>query len=118
VSAEELALEEVARLPPSFPPAQADAIIPPRTPSGRPIPRTVAVRSFHELSSLVARGQIVHPTMTGISMLHRDDIVLDPICDLPPMPLGLIWCTAHYNARIRSLAATARSTSSRRAPAN
>lgn len=116
VSAEELALEQVARLPPSFPRAQGDAIIPPRTPSGRPIPRTEPVHSFHELPSLVARGQIVHPTATGVSLLHRDDIVLIPICDLPPMPLGLIWCTAHYNARIDALAATARSIAPRLAP--
>jgi DNA-binding transcriptional LysR family regulator len=107
VSAEELALERVARLPPSFPQAQADAIIPPCTPSGRPIPRAEPVHSFHELPSLVARGLIVHPTMTGISLLQRDDIALIPICDLPPLPLGLIWCTAHENARIRAFAATA-----------
>lgn len=109
VSAEELARERVARLPPSFPQAQADAIIPPRTPSGQPIPRFDSVHSFHEVPSLVARGRIVHPTMAGVSLLHRDDIALVPICDLPPMPLGLIWCTAHHNARIRDLAATARS---------
>jgi DNA-binding transcriptional LysR family regulator len=108
VSAEELALEQVARLPPSFPQAQYDAIIPPCTPLGRPIPRTEPVCSFHELPSLVARGQIVHPTMTGIPLLHRDDIALIPICDLPPMPLGLIWCTANENTRIRALAAAAR----------
>jgi len=33
---------------------------------------------------------------------------LVPITDLPPLPLGLIWCTAHDNARIQALAATVR----------
>ena len=58
---------------------------------------------------LAARGQIVHPTASGIPMFTRDDIALVPITDLPPLPLGLIWVTAHENARIRALAETARS---------
>ena len=94
---------------PSFPPALYDAIFPPRAPSGREIRRGPPVRSIHELVSLVARGQIVHPTASGIPMFTRDDIALVPIADLPPLPLGLIWVTAHENARIRALAETARS---------
>ncbi len=30
-----------------------------------------------------------------------------PLTGLPPLPLGLIWCTAHENARIRAPAAAA-----------
>jgi hypothetical protein len=41
-------------------------------------------------------------------MFSRDDIALVPVTDLPPLPLGLIWCTAHDNARIQALAATVR----------
>jgi len=107
VTLEDLADREVALMP--FPPALYDAIIPPRTPSGRVIRRTQPVRSIHELVALVARGQIVHPTASGIPMFARDDIALIPISDLPPLPLGLIWCTAHDSARIRALAQTARS---------
>jgi len=33
---------------------------------------------------------------------------LVPITDLPPLPLGLIWCTAHDNARIQAFAETVR----------
>ena len=109
VSVEDLADREVALMTPSFPHALYDAIIPPRTPSGRVIPRTQPVRSIHELVSLVARGRIVHPTAVGIPMLSRDDITLVPITGLPPLPLGLIWCTAHDNARIQAFAETARS---------
>ena len=100
---------EVAQMTPPFPPALYDAIFPPRAPSGREIRRGQPVRSIHELVSLVARGQIVHPTASGIPMFTRDDIALVPITDLPPLPLGLIWVTAHENARIRALAQTARS---------
>jgi hypothetical protein len=59
--------------------------------------------------ALVARGQIVHPTASGLPMFGRPDIALVPIEDLPPLPLGLIWCTAHENARIKALAEIARS---------
>ena len=108
VSVEDLADRDVALMTPPFPPALYDAIIPPCTPSGRAIRRTQPVRSIHELVALVARGLIVHPTAAGIPMFSRDDIALVPITDLPPLPLGLIWCTAHDNARIQALAETVR----------
>jgi len=109
VSVEDLADRDVALMTPPFPPALYDAIIPPRTPSGRVISRSQTVRSIHELVALVARGRIVHPTAAGIPMFARDDICLVPITDMPPLPLGLIWCTAHHNARIQALAETVRS---------
>jgi hypothetical protein len=43
----------------------------------------------------------------GAEQLVRDDIVLIPIGDLPPLPLGLIWRRAHEHARIRALLHTA-----------
>lgn len=107
VSAEELAHERVFQQPPSFPPAEMDAISPPVTPSGRPVPRSEPIGSFHEVLSLVARGRCVHPTVTGAFQHRHKEIVAVPIHDLPPLPLGLIWCTAHENARIRALAAIA-----------
>jgi DNA-binding transcriptional LysR family regulator len=96
VSAEELAdYETAAGAYPSLPTALTDAIWPPRTPSGRPIRRTLVPLNIHEGVTEVARGHIVHPTMAGIQLFRRDDIALIPIRDLPPMPLGLIWRTAH-----------------------
>lgn len=56
VSVEELACERVIQRPPSGPQEVMDAFIPPATPSGRPIPRTEPVKSFHEMISLVARA--------------------------------------------------------------
>ena len=109
VSLEDLADREVALMTPPFPPALYDAIFPARTPSGRVIRRTQPARSIHELVSLIARGLIVHPTASGIPMFVRDDIALVAIEDLPPLPLGLIWCTAHDNGRIHALAETAQS---------
>jgi len=96
-------------LPPSIPSAVYDLIVPPRTPSGRPIRRTQAVQTINEILSLVARGRIVHPTSSAVPIFNRDDIVLIPINDLPPMPLGLVWRTSRENPRIRALNEIARS---------
>jgi hypothetical protein len=90
-------------LPPTIPPAVYDLIVPPRTPSGRPIRRTQPVQTINEILSLVARGRIVHPTSSTVPIFNRDDIILIPIDDLPPLPLGLVWCTSRENPRIRAL---------------
>ncbi|HEV2254671.1 MAG TPA: LysR family transcriptional regulator [Streptosporangiaceae bacterium] len=103
VSIEDLADEEVALLPPTTPPAVYDLIVPPRTPSGRPIRRTQPVQTINEILSLVARGRIVHPTSSTVPIFNRDDVALIPIDDLPPLPLGLVWCTSRDNPRIRAL---------------
>jgi DNA-binding transcriptional LysR family regulator len=109
VSVEDLADEEVALLAPSIPPAVYDLLIPPRTPSGRPIRRTRPVQTVNEILSLVARGQIVHPTSSAVPIFDRDDIVLVPIDDLDPIPLGLVWPAGQENARIHALDELARS---------
>ena len=105
--AEDLGDELTHELPVEYPAAIGDAIVPRFTPSGRPIRRTLPAGNAQELIALVARELIVHPTMAGIALFHRDDVVLIPLAGLPPMPLGLIWCTAHENARIRAFAAAA-----------
>ena len=107
VDAEELADFENTGFIQALPHALLDAIMPPRTPSGRPVRRTDS-RGVYEMQDEVARGHAVHPTLADVVLLRRDDIVLIPIDGLPPLPLGLIWCTAHENARIRALADTAR----------
>lgn len=108
VSVEDLADEEVALPPPTVPPAVYDLIVPLCTPSGRPIRRTQPVQTINEIMSLVARGRIVHPTSSAVPIFGRDDIVLIPMDDLPPLPLGLVWRTSHENPRIRALDQTAR----------
>ncbi len=105
---EDLGDEQVALLPRSFPAALSDAILPPRTPSGRHIARTQLVRSINQIAAHVAHGRIVHVTMTGIPVFARDDVVFVPIQDLAPLPLGLIWSTARENAKIRGLGEVAR----------
>jgi hypothetical protein len=89
-----------------------EQLAPSATPSGQPIPRACpAPTSFMTTLTLVARGQGVHPTVTGMAMARRDGIVSIPLEGLPPVPVGLIWSRAHENARILALARVARSVS-------
>jgi DNA-binding transcriptional LysR family regulator len=122
ISLGDLADEAVIEAPPTFPNALYDALIP-ATASGKPIRRVQYPGTFHEYLTLVARGRIVHPTVEAVPLLGREDIVLVPFHDLPPLALGLIWCSAHENGRIRALSEVARSLehetqSPHRAPAN
>src|SRR5215467_2061497 len=103
VSVEDLAGQPVARPPAAFPPALWEALVPANTPSGKPIPQTHEARSLHEIWALAARGLLVHPTVASTAqLLRRDDIVLVPITDLPPIRLGLIWRSACHSARIQA----------------
>jgi DNA-binding transcriptional LysR family regulator len=85
-------------------------MVPTRTPSGRPVrSHPTPVRTVGEVGSLIARGQVVLPAPASMhNRFGNDRIVMVPIHDMAPVPLGLIWCTAHENARIRALAQTAR----------
>ena len=107
VSAEDLADEEVAKKSPTLPASVMDLLIPPLTPSGRPIRRTGEARSFQEIMTLVARGRIVHPTITGNALARRDDIIAIPMHGLPPIGIGLVWHTRSETANIHALARTA-----------
>jgi DNA-binding transcriptional LysR family regulator len=108
VSVEDLADQTVSQPPAPLPAALTDAIFPPRTPSGRPIRRVPISRSISEIAAQVALGRIVHPTGRGIAAFARDDIVLIPIEDLKPMPLGPIWLRSRENPTILALADLAR----------
>lgn len=109
VSVEDLAGHPVFDTPPTLPKSLWHVIVPTETPSGRPIPRsTIVIHDLAEAWPQVALGEIVHPTMASVARTARDDITLIPIVDMPPLRLGLIWCSAHENARIRALAQTAR----------
>jgi len=104
VSVEDVAKYAVMRIEAPVSRALYDAFVPPCTPAGTPLRRTEVVRSYTEAVQLVALGRIVHPTVFRSGLFRRPDIVLVPIADLPPLPIGLIWCKAHENQRIRTFA--------------
>lgn len=110
VSTEELAGERLMQRPPSLPQDLFEALIPPVTPSGRPIACTEPVRSLHELVSLVARGRMVHPTGAGILPARRTDIAQIPISDLPPGSGAAIEAAVAASARMRAFSCAVRHT--------
>jgi DNA-binding transcriptional LysR family regulator len=116
VSVEELADEVVNQPPATFPSALCDAILPPRTLSGKAIRRvrighdgTDEAWSLGAVLDALVRGQLVHPTMRGVPAFQHPDLVLIPIHDLPLVPLGLIWRAVAEDAKIRALGDVARS---------
>jgi DNA-binding transcriptional LysR family regulator len=109
VSIEDLADEETARLPPTFPAALHDTALPPFTPLGRPIRRSYPVRTIKEIVSLIAQGRIVWAVARRAYLgPDRDDIVTIPMRDVPALQVGLIWCATREDAHIRALAEIAR----------
>jgi hypothetical protein len=108
VTTEDFADEHLNRPPKRYPRALADAVLVPRTSSGHPISRTnQELESVPEVVAKIASGEIVSLNQRATFRFDRKDIALIPVTDLPPLPLGLIWSTAHENPWIRALAATA-----------
>jgi DNA-binding transcriptional LysR family regulator len=100
---------------PAMPKALAEGFLPPTTPSGRPIRRSVAVDGMTTLLAYVANGWVVHATVEALRREVTDrEIVTVPIDGLPPLPLGLVHRTATRNPQVRALAATARRLSTSR----
>jgi hypothetical protein len=57
----------------------------------------------------IAVGGIPQPMVVGVVAYGRHHIVLVPIDDMEPMPLGLIWYTSYENAHVESFVRMAQS---------
>jgi DNA-binding transcriptional LysR family regulator len=92
VSIEEIADYPIAPITDS-PEELIDAAFPRETPSGRQIRRLPhRPATPHELTALIARGTIVHPTVPSFAeYFGHPDLVYIPIADLPPRESGLVW---------------------------
>lgn len=81
---------------------------PTRTPSGRRVPRGPVGRTFHEILSLVASGQCVHPFGEVAARYNRPPgIVFVPMPDAPALQWALTWRASNDGPVIRALARTA-----------
>lgn len=116
-SRESVSLEDIADyrlLDPSkaLNPVARDQWAPPRTPSGRPIPRThddvvqLIGRTRigpEDMLSLVARGIGLH--ITVLSLLERypfPGLTVVPVTDIPPMIAVPVWRASEENEAIRA----------------
>jgi DNA-binding transcriptional LysR family regulator len=90
---------------PGMPDETRDALVPPRTPSGRPTRRIVldTVHGPVTLLSAIARGVLCHPTVTRFSeAYHHPGITPIPLHGLPPLESALVWNTSRESAAIRA----------------
>ncbi len=107
VSLEDLATDRIFR-PAGSPPQQwLENAQPWTTPSGQPIERGPAVRSFQELMTLIAAGQGICTVAAHNTRYHpRPDIAFIPMTDAPPFEFGLVWRTNAETTRVRIFSET------------
>ncbi|MBJ7902116.1 LysR family transcriptional regulator [Streptomyces sp. DSM 110735] len=75
---------------------------PDRTPSGRPVPKGPAGRTFSEMLTLVAMGHGVLPVGEHARRYYpRPDLAYVPLHDAPPIRRGPVWRTDNTSARVR-----------------
>jgi DNA-binding transcriptional LysR family regulator len=92
VSIEDIAGYDVG-WPDALIPKIGDAFIPGETPSGRPIRRLrLGIGDIGELIVTVARGKIVHPTVSSFASHYgHPNVRYVPITDMPAAETVLVW---------------------------
>lgn len=102
---EDLADNALADTTATLPPETARVLSPDRTPGGRPIPRRHHDGRMAEVLSLVARGEIVHPTVASVATYYaHPGVTTVPLRDLPPLESALVWATGRETSAIRAFA--------------
>jgi hypothetical protein len=93
----------VPRVTPAIPEYWEAAVLPSRTPTGRPIPRGPKVATFQEIQAVVIAGQAVCVVFAEASRYYqRPGIVYLPIHDAPAGQWALIWRTTDETEHIRA----------------
>lgn len=106
---EDLADLAVADAEGLVPPETLEVVQPRRTPSGRPIPRRHREGRMVEVLSLVARGEIVHPTVASLSTYYtHPDVTTVPLRDRPELESALVWPVDRETPAIRAFVEIAR----------
>ncbi|MFF3848569.1 LysR family transcriptional regulator [Streptomyces sp. NPDC002328] len=103
VSVEVLAEHPVVQYPEVTSAAFKQDRTPDRTPSGRPVPKGPAGRSFSEMLTLVAMGRGVLPVGEHSRQYYpRPDVSYVPIHDAPPIERGPVWLEGNTTERVRA----------------
>jgi DNA-binding transcriptional LysR family regulator len=83
-----------------------DELMPRFTPAGRPVPRRGREGRMAEVFSLVARGQVVHPTVVSVEDHYSHPaVVLVPLRDAPRRRTALVWMTERANPVLQAFLA-------------
>jgi DNA-binding transcriptional LysR family regulator len=91
-------------------PTTGEAFIPSRTPAGRPIRLVrLGINDISQLIVTIARGKVVHPTITSFATHHgHPGVRYVPILDLPPAAAALIWCRQASTTALQEFTRVAR----------
>jgi DNA-binding transcriptional LysR family regulator len=120
IDVEELAKHRVPRFD-SWPKELREAVVPVRTPRGRPIPGTqirVGERALFDLPVRIARGEMVFPTVASAKpYMGERDLVFVPIRGLPPLRSALVWRRPARDPKLREFSRVAREVLKRAKPA-
>ncbi len=111
VDVEVLADYPVARFD-NWPEEMHDAVVPFRTPGGRPTAGTrvpVGERAVLDIAVRVARGELIHPTVASAPpYMGQLDLVFVPMTGLPPLRSALVWRRPARDPKLRAFAGVAR----------
>lgn len=111
VDIEEIADHRIARFD-NWPTELREAVVPSRTPSGRPIHGTavgVGDGALHGLPVRVARGELAFPTVeSATSYMGEFDLAFVPITGLAPLHSALAWRRPARDPRLRAFIGVAR----------
>jgi DNA-binding transcriptional LysR family regulator len=108
VTLEDLAGAVMISLP-GLPTETVDTLFPATTPGGRLIHRGPKISSMGEVLSLVARGEIVHPTLRSIDQYYRHPgVVSVPLRDVPPIRNALVWWQQRHGRSTAAFVTVAR----------
>jgi len=79
-----------------------EAMLPERTPSGRPIPRGPVVTTFHEVLTMVAARECLSPVNEHVPRYYsHPGVVLVPVHDVPLTEWALVWREDGLLPRVR-----------------
>lgn len=77
---------------PVLPASWAEAMLPRRTPGGRPIPRGPRASTFHEVLTMVAAGEGLMPLNEHVLRYYtHPEVVFVPVRDAPTTAWSLVW---------------------------
>jgi DNA-binding transcriptional LysR family regulator len=112
VDVEELADHQVVRLDNDWPKELREAVLPSRTPGGRPLrgPRVGrGERALLDLPVRVARGEFVFPTVVSAApYMGALDLAFIPIKGMEPLRSALVWRRPARDPKLRAFIRVAR----------
>jgi DNA-binding transcriptional LysR family regulator len=87
---------------PRIPGYWIEAMLPERTPSGRPVPRGPVVTTFHEVLTKVAAGECLAPLNEHVLRYYsHPGVALVPIHDAPITEWALVWRKDEVPVRVQ-----------------